>query len=229
MTSPPEGEAPAQRDLPRPSRGRSPRGGPGCDPARREPRPPGWRREDRPGSGCRVGRASGRMVGVAWLPVVGLLTDGPVGLSGTADRARPPGQGSRDCCGRLAADPAGSASRPLGPARRRLRAGGRAAGPHSPSLRGGPDARGRSRWLASSRASVPPVVWGVGLLAVSRVSHLCRRRPGPEPGRRRSRGRWRRVSRVRPRPIARVRTPRGRLPRHAVATIRSAWTPPGEP
>ena len=38
--------------------------------------------------------------------------------------------------------------------------------------RGGPRSRGRTGWLAEAAASVPPVVWGIGTLAVSRVSQL---------------------------------------------------------
>ena len=217
-----EGEAPAQQDPSPPSwwslaswRAGLPSRSAGASPSRMATRGWAWFRVP-----VSVGVLAAWLA-VAWLPLVGLMRIGLSGVSGTADSGTTTGARLAGFLGRLAADPAGShlghsvllgvgfALAAVLLARTLL------------PLRGGPGRRGRSRWPAEFMASVPPVVWGVGLLAVSRVSDLVSQaaRAGAGPSARLV-GAGRRVSRVRPGPIARIRTPRGRLPRHAVATIR---------
>ena len=178
-----EGEAPAERDLHLHVRGAAsctragpPSGSAGASPSRMSKSRFAWL--TRTGSLGLLAAWSA----VAWLPLVGLLRMGLSELPGTADTGAGLGAGVAGFLGGSRQAPAGSH---LGHSV--LLGLGFAltawllAGTLLPS-RGGPRSRGRSIWLAEATASLPPVVWGIGLLAVSRVSQLVSQAAGVGAG-----------------------------------------------
>ena len=158
--------------------------------------------------GADVGRGPCRMVGGGLATARGPLRIGLSGVSGTEDSGSTTGARLAGFLGRLAADPAGShlahsvllgvgfALAAVLLARTFLPFARRAG------------TRGRSRWLGGGSPSVPPVVWGVGLAG---GLEGLRSRVAGGSGRSRAigslAGARRRVSRVRPRPISRLRAP----------------------